>query len=233
MVNEKFPVFYGNIHIRVLGKSDCKSISQGQIVSDSFTETRNRIGLSTNHPVEKIFSVKQVHGNSVLCTSDLTHHSEEEGDGLYCKENCHLLYVKTADCVPLFFWSKKYPVYGVIHAGWRGAQSEIAEIFFRKIAQNKPEINDWNFFFGPSISMKNYVIQEDVAKFFQNAKKSLARFEEGYRLGVKEYLIEKLLEFSPSLEFHDSGICTYENTEFFSHRRKDSGRNLNLIWSSI
>lgn len=50
-----------------------------------------------------------------------------EGDALFTSKNKLVLIVKTADCLPLFFYSKQLRVIGIGHLGWRSAQKGILD----------------------------------------------------------------------------------------------------------
>lgn len=229
MIDRIFPTSYGNIFIQILGKPAADIEESNGFWN--FQDVKYRISKKVHFSEENIFSVRQVHGDLVHSIRDLDHRFKKEGDGLYSEMGNQLLYVKTADCLPLFFWSEKYLFYGVIHVGWRGLRSRIAEKFFLKILEENPEIYDLNIFFGPSICQKNYTIQKDVAIYFQDHPLSLFEFEGGYKFALKETQKENLRKLPLNFHFYDSEICTFESQEFFSHRRNDPGRNLNLIWS--
>ncbi|MEG0712684.1 MAG: polyphenol oxidase family protein, partial [Niameybacter sp.] len=49
----------------------------------------------------------------------------ESVDGIYTKDKGLTLVTHYADCVPLFFYAKKYGMIGMAHAGWRGTVNEI------------------------------------------------------------------------------------------------------------
>ncbi|NUM40277.1 MAG: polyphenol oxidase family protein [Leptospiraceae bacterium] len=229
---KKFQTEYGKIHIQILGQSDWKIDNNSKMENTQFIGIRDFIHNAVNHPHDKMYSARQVHGGRILNSSELQSNTEEEGDGLCSYHTSHLLYIKTADCLPLFFWSDTNPVFGVLHIGWKGASLHFVEDFFLKMKIEMPEISFWNILFGPSISMKNYTVQEDVAVYFQDGVNSLQKFTDGFKLGVKEYVNEKLENLPCSFHFYDLGICTYEDNNFFSHRRKCLGRNLNLIWTT-
>lgn len=48
-------------------------------------------------------------------------------DGLFTKTGKIALAVKTADCMPLIFYSKEEDVIGVVHMGWRSAREGILD----------------------------------------------------------------------------------------------------------
>lgn len=152
------------------------------------------------------------------------------GDAFYTSHKKIALVIKTADCIPLFFWSQDFPVIGAIHAGWRGLFQNIVEKICLKVI-TKFELKHLNFFIGPCIRKERYEIQEDVACLFREKyPESLEKFGNKYLFSI-DYVIKKQIKNLPiSINIEDSQICSYSNTKFYSHRRGDIGRNLNFIY---
>ncbi len=50
-----------------------------------------------------------------------------EADGLFTSRENQALVVRTADCLPLIFYSRKLGMTGVVHMGWRSAEGGILE----------------------------------------------------------------------------------------------------------
>jgi copper oxidase (laccase) domain-containing protein len=128
--------------------------------------------------------------------------------------------VRVADCIPVFVFRKNF-LAGVLHAGWRGIASGIG----MKIMENgKWKMEDVSVFAGPHICGKCFETGEDVRKLFPADTVSGNRVNlfEALRLqfvrsGVKPANIRLLKE---------KNFCTYENDDYFSHRRDDASRML-------
>lgn len=88
---------------------------------------RNRALVKAVMNMPGMFSVRQVHGNSVRIfsepnTSDLEEH---EGDALITDVPGYLLLVKGADCQSVVIFDPVQNVVSNIHVGWRGSTQNI------------------------------------------------------------------------------------------------------------
>lgn len=191
---------------------------------------RKFVSKETGISPEKVFVLNQVHGDEYYETS-LIKTEFPEGDALFTSRPGEALVVKTADCMPLFFWSHSELLAGVIHSGWKGTFSGISEKVFRDLYSQNPEWNSFQTFLGPCIRKKNYEVGEDVALKFSEYPAAVEKKADGkYLLGLDLVLHSKLNSLPSSIEFKDCGICTREDDHFYSHRRGDRGRNLNVIY---
>lgn len=120
-------------------------------------------------------------------------------DGLITNEPGTFLFLTIADCLPITIYDPNNKVICLVHAGWRGLDEEIAA---QAVNNMQKEFNtnpkDLIVYIGPSIGPCHY--KKDL---WQQAENQLIN------LGVLKENIE------------NSKICTYENTEYFSHRKAD------------
>ena len=72
----------------------------------------------------KFAYLKQPHSNKVYCVEQKGIY---EGDGLFTAKESLALVVRSADCIPLFFYDETGGFVGIIHLGWRSAESNILE----------------------------------------------------------------------------------------------------------
>jgi polyphenol oxidase len=211
-------------NILVLGKEDIESNGL------SSREIPEIVEYFTKLPQESVFYLQQTHGTSFHSVEKLTP-KPITGDALYTFESSVVLVVKTADCIPLFVWSESMDWVGVIHSGWRGTVAGITEKMVSHIHSDLG-ILDLQFFMGPCIRQKNYEVGAEVAEHFKGKYSRSLQYksEEKYLFGNDIALKEKLTFISSGYMVEDTGICNYESGDYYSHRRGDSGRNLNLIW---
>jgi copper oxidase (laccase) domain-containing protein len=87
----------------------------------------------------------------------------------------------------------------------------------------------FGFAIGPRIAGKNYEIGEDVAQYFEG-KAGLFK-EEGRKshLDLGMNIQEKIREIAIDSVILDFSESTYGSENWYSHRFKDEGRNLNCI----
>jgi copper oxidase (laccase) domain-containing protein len=93
----------------------------------------------------RIRELNQIHSSKILFSDKIV--KKSEGDGIILNETNTLVIIKTADCVPLFFYSDKGEAGGILHCGWRGCAGRIDNELLRildKSLHTKP--GDLNFF---------------------------------------------------------------------------------------
>ena len=219
---------YGTIHLMVLGKQEQEQEQeQEQDKGDSLPEHYRLMTTQiTGIAEDRIYLLNQTHGDKIDNTASAG--IWEEGDGLYTTEKDRVLVIKTADCMPVFIWSRERPLIANIHSGWRGLQNGIVEKFVREVLRPGEKAAAY---IGPCISQGEYEIGEEVAKYFKQSNSLQKHTKEKYLFGLRERQAEILRGYS-SIELEMDTTCTRTSENYFSHRAGDKGRNLNLIWMS-
>lgn len=213
---------HSKIEMITFGKKDLNSIdfsspSSAQQIKDFLSE---RYG----SPKEKIYGLNQVHGVQIFKAEES--HPPLTGDGLWTERKDFLLYVKTADCMPLFFWSHTHPLIGILHSGWKGTRDGITQKMIAHIRHIYPSIG-LTFFLGPCIRGYEYEVKEDVSTYFESFISGIMKKEGKIYLGLENVIHEVLNECD--IEIDDSNLSTLSHPDYFSHRDKDTGRNINVI----
>jgi len=229
----RFPVHQG-IFSRNGGVSPepWRSLNLGGLSGDTrenIIENRRRIFSCFNLPVESIFDVWQVHGNRAICTEsprplDQEH---EKADVIFTNKPGITLFMRFADCVPLFFYDPQKHCIGVAHAGRIGTLNRIAADCVKTMQMNfgsNPE--DIYVGIGPSIGPDHYEVKEDVIQHAEicfndldnilevdiNGKTTLNLWEANRRILIESGV--KNIELA--------GICTACHTrDWFSHRAEN------------
>jgi hypothetical protein len=198
-----------------------------------------------------IVTLKQVHSATVLYLNyDKTPPDVFEGDGFFTDQPGVTLAVKVADCLPIYFFSAGIgageptgegatPAIGLVHAGWRGTRSRIAEQLVLAM-QRKLSINpaDLHYALGPCISGQCYEVGAEVAEEFKDFPApeefltpvtcDLGRSR--FRLDLKA-ANRQILRQLGLREVADLNKCTHCSPGLFYSARRDkvTGRNLALI----
>jgi hypothetical protein len=224
--------FLCTVHFSVLGKEETKELEgiSKENLSMAIRElVANKMGVTAN----KVFLLEQVHGDKFYNTKDLSN-LKAEGDALYTTKPGEVLVVKTADCMPLFFWSEIEQLIGVIHSGWKGTDLGISEKLFLHLKSEGYSLESIHSYLGPCARKKNYEVGEDLfTKFKSYAPEAIEpKGNSKYLLGIDIVLRRRLSDLKIPIHFTDSEICTIDNPHYHSHRCGDKGRNLNLIWMS-
>lgn len=165
--------------------------------------------------------MKQVHGADVKLIGEP---GVYECDGLFTGESDLALIVRTADCLPLVFYSEKARVVGVVHMGWRSAAAGILE--------NIPfDISSFICVAGVGLRVCCYRVGDD---FLENdrMKTFITRRPEGYYFDPIDFARRNLIRSGlRDSNFFDAGECSFcSGEEFHSHRRTGTtGRTLSFI----
>lgn len=210
-------------------------------------------------PKERIFFLEQVHGFDCIRITDYDIQKNQnvfyyKGDALITNLENVILCIRTADCLPIFLHTnnKKEQIYiGIMHVGWRGLYRGIIQntiqlllhsikkvIFEFKVEKKIDPENIIGYpitiFPGVYIPKEIYEVGKEVADLFvftkstQNGKYLLDLWENSNSIlqNMKDYL--KFQINDPFSYLVGDQVAFYEN--FFSHRRGDILRNLNVIF---
>ncbi len=181
--------------------------------------------------------IRQTHSNKVVLTDNnslqhdiFTHQWDNlpEGDAIVHTGN-KTIGVLTADCVPIYLIDISTKKYGIIHAGSKGALTNIIE----NTCAHFPNKDSTLAIIGPAIATENYEIKDD---FIQNAisidqlsqQHFLYKNDKAY-FDLKGYVINKIYNQKITNIFNVN-IDTYSNHDLYSYRRSgNTGRFLSFI----
>lgn len=123
--------------------------------------------------------VEQVHGNEIVEAGTPKRARElllspPKADGLMTNAEGVEIFVFTADCVPLLFFTDREsgPV-AAIHCGWRGAAAGIAEAAVERL---RPKRGELHVVIGPSIRGCCYHVREDFVEAFRKSDRPVDDF---------------------------------------------------------
>lgn len=205
------------------------SLNLGGLNGDSrenVIENRRRIFASAARPVESIFDVWQVHSAEVICTDqprslDTPH---RKADAIVTDRPEITLFMRFADCVPVFFYEPEKRVVAIAHAGWQGTVKNIVgQTVLAMQTRFGCRVEDIYAGIGPSIGADHYEVGEDVAERVKSVlgerSHAVLRPAHGkYRLDLWQTNRE-LLERAGVRHIEIAGICTACHTEeWYSHR---------------
>jgi YfiH family protein len=179
----------------------------------------------------RVFSLRQVHGATVLVVGDAEPPDGTEGDGAVTAVPEVLLAVRAADCVPVLLADPDRSVVGAAHAGRRGVQDGVVPNTVAALRGLGAErLVAW---IGPAVCGRCYEVpaamREEVAAAVPETWSETSWGTPALDLvaGVRAQLRRLGVE-----EVVDLGECTIENADFYSHRRQGgvAGRHAGLIW---
>jgi YfiH family protein len=177
----------------------------------------------------------QTHSNRILLSSRTT--SGRKGDGIILDQRDVLVIIKTADCLPLFFWDTAEKTGGILHIGWRGAAKDIEIKLLEKLKSQGIPPATLLFLMGPCICSRCFEVGDEIPGQFTNRDPVPEFFHRHpgpgkYRLDLKKKVRLTLQKNGvPGRSIRSSGICTYSDARFHSHRRSPTskGRIFNFM----
>ncbi|MFS0787108.1 peptidoglycan editing factor PgeF [Shouchella sp. 1P09AA] len=215
--------------------------------ADAVVHNRERVAHDIGFALNSWIGSEQVHHATIV---EVTKHDRGKGarqldtavqgtDGLYTSDSNVLLTSLYADCVPLYFFSKKSEMIGLCHAGWKGTVAEIGPKMVQTwIEKHAVDPGDIYVLIGPCISKQAYevdrhvmehvmpLIPEDIKNIFTPTR------NQRYLLDLPA-LNRLLLERSGILPGHifEPDQCTYGDDRYFSHRQAQgkTGRMMSMI----
>jgi len=125
-------------------------------------------------PGASVYRVKQVHGNTVLTSSevesvvgksleDKQEVKSPEADGVMTEQSQQAVWVCTADCTPVLIADQKTGQVAAVHAGWRGTADCIVPKAIARLQSQKSSLENLRIAMGPAIAGEVYQVSETVA----------------------------------------------------------------------
>ena len=186
----------------------------------------------------KLILMYQTHSNKVIEIKKENFRKKVVADAMITKMADLALGVVTADCVPIIIYDIKNKVVGCIHAGWKGAFTDIIKNTVKKI--KKLNLNNKIYAsIGPCIGKKNYEVDiKFYKKFVSKSRKNKIYFTDKNKdkkfFDLRKFVTGKLLELNVKIDQVKRDTFA-EKSNFFSYRRscklkqKDYGRCISTI----
>ena len=186
----------------------------------------------------KLILMYQTHSNKVIEIKKENFRKKVVADAMITKMADLALGVVTADCVPIIIYDIKNKIVGCIHAGWKGAFTDIIKNTVKKI--KKLNLNSKIYAsVGPCIGKKNYEVDiKFYKKFVSKSRKNKIYFTDKNKdkkfFDLRKFVTGKLLELNVKIDQVKRDTFA-EKSNFFSYRRscklkqKDYGRCISTI----
>ncbi len=186
----------------------------------------------------KLILMHQTHSNKVVQIKKNNYKKKIVADAMITKMKDIALGVVTADCVPIIIYDAKNEVVGCIHAGWKGAFSDIIKNTISKI--NKLSYSSKIYAsIGPCISKKSYEVDKNFyKKFINKSQKNKVYFSYKNKkkklFNLRKFVTDKLLRLKVKVDQVNKDTFA-EKSNFFSYRRtcklkqKDYGRCISVV----
>jgi len=218
-----------------------KSLNCGKGSKDNQKDVVKNLSLvSQKLSIKKnnLILMNQTHSNKIIEIKKNNLKRKIDADAMITKVKGLALGVVTADCVPILIYDFNNEVVGCIHAGWKGAISDIIKNTVSKIK----DLNSKNKIFasiGPCIGKKSYEVDSAFyEKFLSESKKNKKYFSNKVKnkklFNLRKFVADKLIELGVRID-HVNYDTFSERNNFFSYRRScklkqnDYGRCISVI----
>ncbi|MCB0347316.1 MAG: polyphenol oxidase family protein [Bdellovibrionales bacterium] len=173
--------------------------------------------LKQEYPSVQFCTLNQYHSD--ICVSAKTG-AEQRADAHFTFDRNLGLAIKTADCVPLFFYCPTTDTILGIHAGWRGLQQEIIKKSLDTAYKysNKSKIQVW---IGPFIHTLNYEFKESELRLLKDVSPKTYYIENQGKtyLDLKAIVSHQLKTCGLSeANCHYLDIDTFSSLDHYSYR---------------
>jgi YfiH family protein len=218
-----------------------RSLNVGGTVGDDpvrVQENRRQVFMTLGRDVGSLHDVWQVHSANVVHAERPRGNAPPKKADIIMTSNPEItLFMRFADCVPIYLYDPQVPAICIAHAGWLGTvrrAAEVAVMAMKHTFGTSPE----NLLagIGPSIGPDHYEVGEEV----------LTQFSSSFGTHASDHIVVEhrrsylnlwsanrhLLEVQGVTEIETAGICTAcENEDWFSHRAEhgETGRFAALL----
>jgi len=186
------------------------------------------LGLQQTRP-EPLLVPKQVHGATILNAEQAS--LGQEGDAIYTRQKGVAIGVRTADCLPILFYSKQSDFIMAMHAGWKGFTKGIISEGIQSAKSAGILPGELNIFIGPAIGREAFEVGPEVVEAFAALLLSEALYVSVSKGARDRWHVD--LQVAAALELTRFGIlpcsiqvlriCTKSSLNYHSKRREESG----------
>ena len=213
-------------------KIQCLSFTKDYFYKNNISSEKSQIlKVFTKFEDIPIQYMDQVHGNKL---EKIFSHSSlpiDETDSLFSSTSNLALGVLTADCLPIALSKKDGSEFAMLHAGWKGLLSGVIESTLTSFTKGCSDVSAW---IGPSISLKNYEVGNDLYESFMNKDDGsesnfIGKGHDKWLFSLHGEAKRILGKYDINVDF--SSECTFESESLFSYRRDQTeNRILSIIW---
>jgi polyphenol oxidase len=215
----------------------------GRVPDQEALKSRESFARAVEISRDRFVFAEQVHGNNVVvATAPIPQEQATKADAIVTKTPNLMLIIKTADCVPVFFYDPQTNAAGVAHGGWRGVAADIIGATIKKMAAefgSKPQ----NLFvaFGPAICAEHYDVTtakddrvHQFEKLFGQESGAVVRKSGKIAFDLPQACKELCVKHGVKPgNIQLSGVCTYEQPDLWASYRREGERLSHDIWSFI
>lgn len=206
--------------------SDKKDWNLSLIVGKNWLENRKKLLDKLWFNIEDLILPKQIHSDDIIIIdNNLNKESINlKWDAIITNLEWIIIWVLTADCIPIILFDDIKNIIWVIHAWWKGTSLWITTKTIQKMLDIWAWLNNINVIIWPWIDVKSYEVKEDI---LNNFSKEVIIFKENkYYLDLKlKNKLELLNIWIKEEKISIIDVDTYTNWNYFCARKnKDEWR---------
>lgn len=205
------------------------TLNTGSTVGDdpqAVLENRQRCFMSLDCNISSMFDVWQVHSSTVVIAEAPRPVDQDhvQADIILTDKPGVTLFMRFADCVPIFLIDPIHHAIGMAHAGWIGTVNHVAALTVRTMHERYGSLPvDLLVGIGPSIGVDHYPVGEEVISKVKKAFPEYADELVSENKGKTHFDLWKAnaltLQEQGVRNIEVAGICTACHIEdWFSHR---------------
>ncbi|MFK8137479.1 MAG: polyphenol oxidase family protein [Bdellovibrionales bacterium] len=178
----------------------------------------------SNNKESSIYHLNQIHSDTIhIVTAGSEPGEISTGDALSTDCYNKILLLKTADCMPIIYYSKTQARITAAHCGWRGIRSRL----HLKALNTFIVPADVCIEIGPHLYGQSFQVKEDLIRYFEKdghkIEKYLKRDENStknkYLFDMTRYVEEEFIKSGvPRDQIKISPDCTLDSSKYYSHR---------------
>ncbi len=183
---------------------------------------------------KNMIMTQQVHGNNVTIIKGSNKKLIKSSDGLVTDQQL-ILGIRTADCLPIFFYDPEKKIIAAVHAGWKGLSMRIIRnttTALRKLGSNQ---KDLEVAIGPHIQVCCYNVSKDRIEKFKLTDSNYSMYlsqKDKWYLDLGQIALVQLKSLGiTDANIEISDVCTSCDKNYWSFRRDgdNSRRMINVL----
>lgn len=205
------------------------------------TDVEHTLGsIASSFDLKSVISVIQIHSRRIIAVDQANlatlRRGDVRADGLISHTPNLLLLIKTADCFPIFLFDPIKKVVGLIHVGWRGAVKGIHGQALKAFEnQYRSRLQDILIGIGPGICARCFISKNKPEQSADPRwQPCISKKDDGWQVDIRSFVIEELKKLGiKSNHLETMNHCTFENNQFFSHRRSQETGELEGHFANV
>ncbi len=181
---------------------------------------------------EKVFSVRQVHGDKIVVIDNLFSKGGIPGkaDGILTGQKGVPIAIRTADCLPVFLFDPVHKAIGLVHAGWKGSyQAIVVKALLALKRHFQTSLADVQIILGPCIRDCCYEVGSEFSRYFPDevSRKDGSDYCDLIAINRRQILEQGV----KAKNISDCKVCTCCQAGYYSYRKQGAhaGRMLSLM----